>query len=80
MRIGNEGNDVNDGNNGNDGNDDNDVGIFLFPINILVAQTELPPFFQVTLLFKVVVAKSMASFDINIYILIYFTLFGFLLD
>ena len=59
MRIGNEGNDVNDGNNGNDGNDDNDVGIFLFPINILVAQTELPPFFQVTLLFKVVVAKSM---------------------
>ena len=72
--IGNDGKDV------NDGNDGNEVGIFLFPINILVAQTELPPLFQVTLLFKVVVAKSMASFDINIYILIYFTLFGFLLD
>ena len=70
-RIGNDGNDVNDGNNGNDGNDDNDVGIFLFPINILVAQTELPPFFQVTLLFKVVVAKSMKSFDISIHLYLY---------
>ena len=54
-----------DGDDGNDGNEG--IGIFLFPINILFGQTKLPLFFQMMLLFKVVVAKCRASFDIDIF-------------